>query len=99
MLVPVPASAQSTDVALTLLRQSPWNSTYGDPELVISVAASDTGTTSFGHLSIELTIGQHYESRVQYESSLAEGPSSGVFQTVSSVAGKLDPFDPRTMTI
>ena len=92
-----PASAQSTAVSLTLLSQSPWSSRYGDPRLTISIVATNFGTTPLGHLSVGISIGPHYETVVGYESSLVEGPSSTVFQTVQPVEGRLEPNTSTTL--
>jgi hypothetical protein len=94
------ASAQTASVSLQLVRQSPWSSSYGDPRLLIWVSATNTGTTPFRDLSVALTIGEHYDSRVSYESSLDEGPTTSIFETPHEpVRGSLDPFEPRTFKL
>ncbi|TMK91051.1 MAG: hypothetical protein E6G43_04370 [Actinobacteria bacterium] len=93
----LPAPAQSTAVSLTLLSQSPWSARYGDPRLTVSIVATNFGTTAFGHLSVGISIGPHYETVVGYESSLEEGPSSTVFQTVQPVQGRLEPNTSTTL--
>jgi hypothetical protein len=93
------ASAQTASVTVQLVRQSPWSSSYDNPHLLIWVSATNSGSTSYRDLSVALTIGEHYDSRVSYESSLDEGPTVGIFQTQRSVRGTLDPFEPRTFKL
>ena len=93
----LPAAAQSTAVSLSLLSQSPWSARYGDPRLTISVVATNLGATSLGHLSVGISIGAHYETVVGYESSLVEGPTNTVFQTVEPVGGRLEPNTSTTL--
>jgi hypothetical protein len=93
------AAAQSAPVSLRLVRQSPWNSAYSHPLLRIAVDATNIGSRSFSDLSIGLTIGANYESRVEYESSLDEGPTTGIFETERPVRGTLDPLLTRTIRI
>jgi hypothetical protein len=81
------ASAQTSSVTMHLVRQSPWN-TIDDPVLRISVDATNSGPAALDHLSVELTIGAPYDSRVEYESSLDEGPTSG-FRTSHPCRGTL----------
>ncbi len=92
------ASAQSASVSLRLVRQTPWSSSYEDPHLRIWVDATNTGSSSYEELSIALTIGSSYESRVSYESSLSEGPSDG-FVSEHEEKGTLDPLATRTFKI
>ncbi len=95
----VPASAQSPAVSLSLLSQSPWNARDGDPRLRISVNATNLGATSLGHLSVGISMGPHYETVVGYESSLVEGPTNPVFETVEPVEGRLEPNTSKTLKI
>jgi len=93
----LPASAQSSVVSLSLFSQSPWSARFGDPRLMISVVATNLGATPLGRLSVGISIGAHYETVVGYESSLVEGPTSTVFQTVQPVGGKLEPNTTTTL--
>ena len=92
-----PASAQTSSVTMHLVRQSPWN-TIEDPNLRISVDATNAGPTALDHLSVDLTIGSPYDSRVEYESSLDEGPTSG-FRTSHPCRGALGSGSTRTCRI
>ena len=94
----LPASGQSTAVSLSLLSQSPWSARYGDSRFRISIVATNFGPTPLGHLSVGISIGAHYETVVGYESSLAEGPTSTVFQTVQPVHGRLEPNTSTTLS-
>ena len=75
-----PAHAQGV-ADLTLLSQTPWNSKpaprSGDPNLVVTVVATNGGQARLGELSIAIVLGQRLESRFAYERSLLEGPVAG----------------------
>jgi len=93
-----PAAAQTSSVTMRLVRQSPW-STLEDPVLHISVDATNTGTSAVRGLSTVITIGPNYDSRVEYESSLDQGPTSSIFQTTEEAQGRLDAGATRTFKI
>jgi len=94
------SSAQTANVSLQLVRQTPWSSSYGDPRLLIWVSATNNGPSPYRDLSVTLTIGERYDSRVSYESSLDEGPTVGIYETPRQpVKGTLDPFEPRTFKL
>jgi hypothetical protein len=92
------ASAQDASVSIRLVRQTPWSTSYDDPRLRIWVDVTNTGSSSYRDLSIALTIGPTYDSRVSYESSLSEGPTEG-FVTEHEEKGTLDPLATRTFRI
>jgi hypothetical protein len=91
------ASAQTSSVTMHLVRQSPWN-TIEDPVLRISVDATNSGAEALRDLSVELTIGAHYDSRFEYDASLDEGPTSG-FRTSHPCRGTLGSGATRTCRI
>jgi len=93
------ASAQSATVSLRLLRQTPWSSSYGNPNLRISVDATNNGTTKLGDLSLDLTIGANYDSRVEFETSLDEGPTSSIFHQTQKIAQPLPGLATETFTV
>src|SRR5439155_245076 len=60
--------------------------------------ATNNGGSALRNLSLRLTIGAHYDSRMEYESSLAEGPTSG-FETTRAIDGTLGSGATRTMKL
>jgi hypothetical protein len=93
------ASAQTASVTLRLVRQTPWSSSYAHPNLLIWVDATNASSTTYHDLSVVLTIGERYDSRVSYESSLDEGPTTGIFTSQHAIDGTLAPFEPRTIKL
>jgi hypothetical protein len=93
------ARAQSAAVSIRLLRQTPWSTRYQDPRLLLWVNVTNTGSTSYRDLSVALTIGTRYDSRVAYESSLDEGPTTPIFETERPIDGSLEPLVTRTLKI
>ena len=98
-LAGTPARAQGPTVSLTLLSQTPWSTSYKDPTLEIAVAATNTGPTAIGELSVGLTIGPNFASRDQYEASLVEGPAYPVFVATFPFRNTLPTGKVRTFTI
>jgi hypothetical protein len=71
------AHAQVLDepsAAMRLLRQTPWT-TPDDPELSLTVRVTNDGQTTITDPVIGWSLGPRVTSRVQYETSLREGPS------------------------
>ncbi|HEY7478164.1 MAG TPA: hypothetical protein VIB62_07995 [Actinomycetota bacterium] len=94
----VPATvgrAQTPEVSLSLLQQTPWT-TNEAPNLTVRVVATNTGPTPLQDLSIGLTIGPAIRARDQYEEMLAFGPSSTAFAATYPVEGELTPGTART---
>lgn len=94
-----PAYAQGA-VRLVLAGQTPWSTLYRDPTLHISLIATNGSNEALRHLSIDLAFGPSYISRLEYESSLTEGPS----ETIATVSTpfpkiKLAPGDARTFAV
>jgi hypothetical protein len=65
-------------VRLTLLSQTPWNSSY-DPtrgrELVLLVRAENLGSAPIGNLAIGVTLYDRVLSRTAYQESLETDPT------------------------
>jgi hypothetical protein len=93
------ARAQERSASLTLLAQTPWSSAFEDPELSISLLATNTGTEVLEDLQVVLTIGPFYASRLQYEASLSEGPPYSVHDETFRFKGDIGPGQARTLTI
>jgi hypothetical protein len=98
-----PASAQDTDVArLTLLSQTPWNSTF-DPEngreLVLRFRAENLGATALDELSIGVTLYGRASSRTAFEQSLETDPALALDVETRTREGVLEPGEPRDFEI
>jgi hypothetical protein len=93
-----PASAQDTDVVLTLLSQTPWNSTF-DPEngreLVLRFRAENLGATPLDELSIGVTLYGRASSRTAFEESLESDPALALEVETRTREGVLEPREPR----
>ncbi|MGZ4148421.1 MAG: hypothetical protein ACXVQJ_00115 [Actinomycetota bacterium] len=68
----------SSDVALTLFRQTPWT-TIKRPDLHVAVVASNRGQAQVGRLTVTITIGPRFDSLLQYESALTTGPAYAAY--------------------
>jgi Family of unknown function (DUF6049) len=68
-----PAGAQEPAVALTLKAQTPFT-TLDKPEVTITFRAENLGDEALGDLSVAFVVGPAIRSRVEYETSLVEGP-------------------------
>lgn len=102
---PAAAPAQEADlpsVRLTLLAQTPWNSSY-DPErgreLVVVVRAENLGDDPIGDLAIGVTLYDRVRSRTAYQESLLTDPSLVVDAETLLREGTLEPGVPRDFTI
>jgi hypothetical protein len=78
-VLPVPqvAAQESGTVRLTLLSQTPWNSTWDDTnqrELLIRFRAENLSASPIGDLSIGITLYARLITRTAYESSLSTDP-------------------------
>ena len=79
------AHGQPGAVRLDLLAQTPWSTLYKNPNVQITVVVTNTSPETLRDLSLELDIGPSYISRVEYETSLTEGPS----ETIASITTPL----------
>ncbi|HTG47237.1 MAG TPA: DUF6049 family protein [Actinomycetota bacterium] len=100
LLASPPAQAQPRVVRLQLLAQTPWSTLYHHPKVQISVVATNTSPRTLQHLSLVLSIGPSYTSRLEYETSLTEGPSETIY-TQSEPLGKetIGPGEVRTFAV
>lgn len=93
------ASAQdATALRLTLLLQTPWNSTF-DPEngreLVLRFRAENLGTTALDELSIGVTLYGRVISRTAFEQSLLSDPALALEVETRAREGVLEPGEIR----
>jgi hypothetical protein len=84
----------SPTAALTLLRETPWN-TLKHPELRLVVRATNAAASPLSDLTLGVTIGAAIRSRNAYEASLTEGPGLPIFATTIAESGSLAPGDRR----
>ncbi len=95
-----PAAAQTSSSArLTLIAQTPWNST-DQPMLDVRVKAENTGDTTVSDLSIGVTLWGPVSSRSEYEQSLVADPASVEIDTETLPReGTLEPGATRVFDI
>lgn len=92
-----PAGAQDTSVTMTLQAQTQYT-TPERPVLRIAVAATNTGGTTIGDLSMGIAVGPSIVSRLGYGSSLITGPTSIASSVRVPLRGTLEPGGARTFT-
>ncbi|MGZ8635665.1 MAG: DUF6049 family protein [Actinomycetota bacterium] len=97
--LPQAASAQETpEIRLTLLSQTPWNSSY-DPihgrDLILRFRAENVGSVAAGELSIGVTLFGPVGSRTAYETALLADTGLALHTETFSREGTLEPDEPR----
>ncbi len=94
------AGAQEPAVRLTLVRQTPWNST-SKRELDVTVRARNTGTETLGELSVGWTLWGPVFTRIDYERSLVADPENAIALGGGTVpeTGTLAPGQTRVFRI
>jgi hypothetical protein len=102
-LAPSSASAQEVpDVSLTLLSQTPWNSSY-DPEhgreVVVRVRALNEGDAAIQDLSIGVALYGRVVSRSAYEASLSIDPLVVIDADSFPREDSLEPGVPREFEV
>ena len=70
-----PAGAQEPTVTLRLKAQTPFT-TLDEPEVTIKFRAQNQGDEAVGDLSVGFVVGPAIRSRLDYETSLVEGPGA-----------------------
>jgi hypothetical protein len=94
-----PAGAQESTVALTLKAQTPFT-TLDKPEVTITFRAENLGDEALGELLVGFIIGPAIRSRVEYESSLADGPvGTLIYVDTFAQDGELEPGATREFTV
>ncbi len=79
---PSPVEAQDqAAVHLKLAGQTPWT-TPRDPQLHLTVRATNGGDAALGDLSLKVTVFEAVRTRTAYESSLETDPQTGAVLTV-----------------
>jgi hypothetical protein len=89
----------SAAVTLTLASQTSWTTHLDDPVLHATIVATNVGTTSFGDLAVVGALGPAFTSRLDYEESLVETPTTVVGFRAVPVDGSLDAGATRTFSI
>ena len=100
LILPVPtARAQELPpVELTLLSQTPWNSTT-DRELVLRFRAENLGDAPLGELAIGVTLYARVLSRSAYQASLVSDPPVVIDVELLPREGMLEPGEARDFEI
>ena len=94
-----PAGAQESTVALTLKAQTPFT-TLDKPEVTITFRAENLGDEALSELLVGFIIGPAIRSRVEYESSLADGPvGTLIYVDTFAQDGELEPGATREFTV
>jgi len=88
------AQEETAGVRLTLLSQTPWNTTT-QRELVVRIRAENLGAFPIGELSIGVELFGRVTSRTAYEQALATDPIVGIKGDTLPREGSLDPGVPR----
>ena len=94
-----PAGAQESTVALTLKAQTPFT-TLDKPEVTITFRAENLGDEALSELLVGFIIGPAIRSRVEYESSLVDGPvGTLIYVDTFAQDGELEPGATREFTV
>lgn len=99
LLAPIPSVAQEPAVALTLKAQTPFT-TLEKPEVTITFRARNLAEEAIGDLLVGFIIGPAIRSRVEYESSLVDGPvGTLIYVDTFAQEGELKPGETREFTV
>ena len=99
--MPVVAAQQTTSIGLTLLSQTPWNSSYEDDgrELLIRFRAENFGDESIQELSIGVTLFGRLISRTELEEALISDPALALDLETYAREGSIDPRATRDFEV
>lgn len=95
--MPVVAAQETTGVRLTLLSQTPWNSSYGEDgrELVIRFRAENIGAEPLEELLIGVTLFGRLLSRTALEEALISDPEFSIAAETYAREGSIQPGETR----
>jgi Family of unknown function (DUF6049) len=99
--MPVVAAQQTTSIRLTLLSQTPWNSSYEEDgrELLIRFRAENFGAESIRELSIGVTLFGRLISRTELEDALISDPALALDVETYAREGSIDPRATRDFEV
>jgi Family of unknown function (DUF6049) len=99
--MPVVAAQETTEIRLTLLSQTPWNSSYEEDgrELVIRFRAENTGAEPLDELSIGVSLFGRLISRTALEESLVADPGFPLAAATYPREGAIVPNEPREFEV
>ncbi len=96
-LAPAAGAQGEPDIAIRLLRQTPWNGPE-EPVFEVAISAINSGSAPLPDLSLVLTLGSASRSRSGYEASLIDGPTTSIALRPSPLEGTLEPGVERTFS-
>jgi hypothetical protein len=99
---PTTSAQELSSVRLTLLSQTPWNSTYdpfNGPELELRFRAENLGTEPLGELAIGVALYSRILSRSAYEASLLSDPAIVIDGETLLRTGTIEPGASRDFEI
>ncbi len=99
--MPVVAAQQTTSIRLTLLSQTPWNSSYEEDgrELLVRFRAENFGAESIPELSIGVTLFGRLISRTELEEALISDPALALDLETYAREGSIDPRATRDFEV
>jgi hypothetical protein len=99
LVAAAPSDAQEPAVALTLRAQTPFT-TLDEPDVTITFEAENLGEEPLEDLSTGFIVGPQITSRVQYESSLVDGPAGTlIYVDAFTQTGTLEPGAAREFSV
>jgi hypothetical protein len=99
--MPVVAAQQTTSIRLTLVSQTPWNSSYEEDgrELLIRFRAENLGAEPLEELSIGVTLYGRLISRTALEESLVSDPTVALDLETYARDGSIEPHSTRDFEV
>ena len=99
VLAPSPVAAQEPVASLVLRAQTPIT-TLDESDVAITIRAENLGDETLEELSVGFIVGQEIRSRVDYESSLVDGPGVDlIYLDTFMQDGELQPGEARHFSI
>lgn len=99
LAVPPPAAAQSADVTLQLMSQSPWSSKQHRAALDFQVEVTNNGTEPLNDVSLEVGFGDHISTQADFDAMLTTGVTPVAKSPSKTIHGSIEPGQPRTISM
>ncbi len=97
LAVPPPAAAQSADVTLQLISQSPWSSKQHRAALDFQVEVTNNGTEPLDNVALQVGFGDHISTQADFDVMLTTGVTPVAFSPPKTIHGSIEPGQPRTI--